>query len=124
MQEKLISQPRRGLNGQDFIRMLVKRRWAVLAVFVIVAGTVAFQTLTEVPIYQATVQILIERQTPRILEQPGSTQYDYPGEEYYLTQYKLLESRALAKKVVDKLNLKKQPQYAAMFNFSPPTPTR
>ena len=119
MQEKLISQPRRGLSVQDFIRMLVKRRWAVLAVFVIVAGTVAFQTLTEVPIYRATVQILIERQTPRILEQPGSPQYDYSGEEYYLTQYKLLESRALAKKVVDKLNLKKQPQYAAMFNFSP-----
>lgn len=121
MEEKITPPHRRGLSTKDFTRMLVKRRWAIMAVFVIVAGTVAFQTLTEVPIYRATVQILIERQTPRILEQPGSASYEnaYFGEEYYQTQYKLLESRALAKKVVDRLKLKTHPQYAAMFNFSP-----
>lgn len=121
MEEKIIPHRTQALSKQDLIRMLVKRRWAVLAVFIIVAGTVAFQTLTEVPIYRATVQILIERQTPRILQEPGSGQADveYMGEEFYQTQYKLLESRALAKKVVDKLNLKKNPQYAAMFKFSP-----
>ena len=72
-----------------------------------------------VPIYQATVQILIERQIPRILQEPGSEASESFGDEFYLTQYKLLEGRSLVKKVVDKLNLKKNPQYAAMFNFSP-----
>ena len=119
MEEKIISPHHQALSKQDFMRMLVKRRWAVLAVFIIVAGTVAFQTLTAVPIYQATVKILIERQTPRILQEPGSESSESFGDEFYQTQYKLLESRTLARKVVDKLNLKKNPQYAAMFNFSP-----
>ncbi|MGO9176544.1 MAG: GumC family protein [Desulfobaccales bacterium] len=119
MEEKIIPHHHQALSKQDFMRMMVKRRWAVLAVFIIVAGTVTFQTLTMVPIYQATVQILIERQIPRILQEPGSEASESFGDEFYLTQYKLLEGRSLVKKVVDKLNLKKNPQYAAMFNFSP-----
>ena len=111
--------PHRGRSIQDYIRILLKRRWAILSVFIIVLGTVAFNTFTEVPIYRATVQILIERQTPRILEQ-GSAPYDSYSDEFYQTQYKLLESRALAKKLVDKMHLQKHPYFAGIFKSLPP----
>jgi polysaccharide biosynthesis transport protein len=105
----------------DYLRILLKRRWAILAVFICVVAITAIKTFTAVPIYKATVQILIERQTPRVLlDQQNSAPYDYNSEEFYQTQYKLLESRALAKKVVDKLQLKNNPAYAAIFQKLPP----
>jgi uncharacterized protein involved in exopolysaccharide biosynthesis len=64
------------------------------------------------------VQILIERQSPRVLD--SQTQpYDYSGEEFYQTQYKLLESRALARKAADKMNLKSRPPFAQQFATLP-----
>jgi succinoglycan biosynthesis transport protein ExoP len=108
--------PHRGRSIQDYFWVLVKRRWTVLVVFFIVLGIGAFNTFSQTPIYKATVQLLIERYAPRYLEQPGGAgPFDYYSEEFYQTQYKLLESRALAKKLVDKLELKNHPNYAPLF---------
>jgi polysaccharide biosynthesis transport protein len=113
----------RSRTWQDYLRILVRRRWAILLVFSVIVATVALQTYTATPIYQATLQMLIERQAPRLLDQQGTGgQYDYSGEEFYQTQYKLLESRALAKKVADKLNLKTNPHYAYIFQNLPSNP--
>ena len=43
----------------DYLRILVKRRWAALAVFVLVVSTTALYSFTTTPLYQATVQILV-----------------------------------------------------------------
>ena len=104
----------------DYPGILLKRRWAFLAVFIGIVATIAFYSFTATPIYKATVQLLIERQTPRLLEQqPGSYEYSSNNEEFYQTQYKLLESRALGKIVADKLQLKNNPVYAAIFQRLP-----
>jgi succinoglycan biosynthesis transport protein ExoP len=114
MEKKVTSQ--KGRTVQEDLRIIWKRRWAALAVFSIVVISSALHTFTAVPIYRATVQILIERQTPRLLDQrEASPGYDYYGEEFYQTQYKLLEGRALAKKVADKLKLREHPYFTAIF---------
>ncbi len=107
----------------DDLRIIWKRRWSVLAVFVILVGIVALYSFTVVPIYKATVQILIERQVPRLLGDQREVQpvYDFYGEEFYQTQYKLLEGQALAKKVAEKLKLKKHEYYAGIFRNLPPS---
>ncbi|MFZ2087858.1 MAG: polysaccharide biosynthesis tyrosine autokinase [Desulfobaccales bacterium] len=105
----------RSPSFHDYLRLLVKRRWTILAVFLAVVVWTALQTFTATPIYQATIQMLIERHQPRVLETQAPSAYDYYNEEFYQTQYKLLESRALAKKVADKLNLRSRPPYAQMF---------
>ncbi|MFZ0051908.1 MAG: polysaccharide biosynthesis tyrosine autokinase, partial [Desulfobaccales bacterium] len=103
----------------DYLGILLRRRWAFLAVFIGIVATSAIYSFTATPFYKATVQLLIERQAPRLLEQePGRSEYSY-NEEFYQTQYKLLESRALAKKVVDKLQLKNNPVYAGIFQKLP-----
>ncbi len=104
----------------DYLRILMKRRWMMLCVFVAVVALAALKTFTATPIYQATVQILIERQAPNYLNQSGA-QYDYYfNDEFYQTQYKLLESQALVKKVVEKLRLQDNPRYAPIFRDLPP----
>jgi len=107
----------RGRTILDYLGIVMKRRWTILIVFVAVVSLVALWTFTTTPLYQATVQLLIERQPPRLLEnqQISSDSFDRSGEQFYKTQYKLLESRALAKKVAEKLDLRDRPPYSQMF---------
>lgn len=112
----------RGKTIHDYLRILVKRRWTILAVFSLVVALTALKTFTTVPIYKADVQLLIERNQPRLLEGQTQSPYDYYGEEFYQTQYKLLESHALAKKVADKLQLRNRPPFAEMTKELPPNP--
>jgi capsular exopolysaccharide synthesis family protein len=107
-------------SPHDYLGILLKRRWAFLAVFIGIVATSAFYSFTATPIYKSTVQLIIERQAPRLLEQQPGSNYDSSfNEEFYQTQYKLLESRALAKIVADKLQLKNNRVYAAIFQKLP-----
>ncbi len=115
MVEEVTAVRHRVFSVHDYLRILVKRRWTVLAVFLTALALAALQTFTATPVYQATVQILIERQPPRVLETQTQPYEVYGNEEFYQTQYKLLESRALARKAADKINLKSRPPYARQF---------
>ena len=57
----------RGRTILDYLGIVMKRRWTILVVFVAVVSLVALWTLTTTPLYQASVQLLIERQPPRLL---------------------------------------------------------
>ncbi len=107
--------PRRSL--QDYIYILMKRRWLVLTVFLAIVVTAVLYSFTATPIYKANTQLLIERDTPRVLDvrdiMPAS------GEEFYQTQYKLLESRALARRVMEKLQLKENDRFSPIFDQLP-----
>jgi uncharacterized protein involved in exopolysaccharide biosynthesis len=107
-------------NSHDFYDFN-KRRWMILLVFVCVFTVGALRTFNETPIYRATVQLLIERQAPRILGQPDGLSSEYSfSEEFYQTHYKLLEGKPLARKVVQKLDLKNNPYYSSIFQSLPP----
>lgn len=97
----------------DYLRILFKRRWAALMVFMVIVATIALYSFLATPIYKATTQILVERQMPRLLEsREGSYSSDGLNQEFYQTQYKLLASRALAEKVATKLDLYDNPKFA------------
>jgi succinoglycan biosynthesis transport protein ExoP len=110
-----------GRTIHDYLRIVLRRSWTILAVFVAVVTLAALKTFTATPMYRATVQLLIERNPPRLLESQGAqpNYYDYSGEQFYETQYKMLGSRALAKKVAEKLNLRNRQPYAQMFSGLP-----
>lgn len=111
--EEAAAQAPVSFSFQDYPAILLKRRWTVLWVFCSLVGAVTLYCFSATPIYQATTQILVERQQPRVLEtRVGPAAENYPGEEFYQTQYKLLESPVLVKKVIEKLNLKAHPAYS------------
>src|SRR5208337_3679455 len=104
----------------DYLGIVLKRHWAFLAVFIGIVAMCTIYSFTATPFYKATVQLLIERQAPGLLQhEPGTAEYAVVNEEFYQTQYQLLEGRALAKKVVDQLQLKNNPVYAAIFKDLP-----
>src|SRR5258708_37405942 len=82
-----------------FWNILAKWRWPITAVAALglAAGVVA--TMITTPIYQATTTIQID-QEPAKVQAVGQQSYSYEDpEKYYLTQYELLKSRALAERV-------------------------
>lgn len=95
----------------DYLRVLYRRRWTAALALLVVFGYGAFSSLRKTPIYEATAQILIEKEARRatslnsVLDQADS----YYDDDFYQTQYRVLQSRALAWRAAQKLGLKAQP---------------
>jgi capsular exopolysaccharide synthesis family protein len=78
-----------------------------VAVSLLVAVLINYTTR---PVYQATTQILIDRDTPDVLPNKELVDLVEGGITYYQTQYQLLRSRALAERTVERLDLQKNPE--------------
>ena len=79
-----------------------------MSVFLIVVINGTAQTFTETPRYRAHARILLEARTPNVVafeEVIDDPQYY----EYYETQLRLLESRALARRTLESLGLWEHP---------------
>ena len=85
-------------------RILVKRRWLILAVLASVVALSLLLTLMATPMYRATAVMQIENEHQQIV-QGGLESYPSWDPEFLETQYQLLQSRALAERVADDLDL-------------------
>lgn len=96
---------------RDYFRILLKRRWIIITIFTLVVTAVAVNTFTAVPIFQATARILIEKENPNLMSIEEVMAVDATGTDYYQTQYKILESRSLAREVIRRLNLENSAEF-------------
>ena len=87
----------------DYARIVVKRRRIALTAFALVALTAAVYTLTATPIYQGRVQLLIEAEDQNVVNFQQVVDEAQSRQDYYQTQYRLLQSRSVAKKTLDDL---------------------
>ena len=104
-------QPREEAPLWEYVHVILRRRHLFLAVFLGVTALAAIRSLLTRPVYEASVQILIERDTPSVLSFKEVALVDAARDDYYQTQYKLLQSRALVRRVIDDLNLLQDPEY-------------
>jgi len=88
-------------------RVLLKHRYAIVAVvaaFLVIGAAVTIMTQ---PIYSASATMQLDREAARVLNtqtvETGESMI--AGEEFFQTQYGLLKSRSLAIRVVDSLGL-------------------
>jgi capsular exopolysaccharide synthesis family protein len=96
------------VNLLDYWRVLVKRRWTILAFTFAVVVITAIATWKAHPIYRATIKIQIDPEQQNVLpfkdsQEIGSTYAQ--SQEYLQTQFKILESKTLAERVIRVLNL-------------------
>ncbi len=106
----LISQPvAPAKHLSDYLRVLHKRRWLASAAFLAVFVFGAISTVKQTPMYEARTQIMIEKEARRAtsLDTVLDDQPDYYSDDFYPTQLRILQSRKLAGRVVEKLG---QPQ--------------
>ncbi|MDA8125841.1 MAG: polysaccharide biosynthesis tyrosine autokinase [Deltaproteobacteria bacterium] len=101
------------LHLLDYWRTIVKRRLLILTCLLTVLTAAVIYLFTAVPVYRGTTQILIERANPNILSAQEMFAIDPSGQDFYQTQYKVLESRAIARDVIGRLRLESNPEYKA-----------
>lgn len=110
------------VNLFDYWRILVKRRWTVLAVLAMVLVIGLVKTLLTTPIYRAGAVLQIENDTMQVVQVEGINQgtgmSDY-GASFLQTQLQLLKSRALAQRVVSQLGIADS---GDMARLQPPSP--
>jgi len=77
----------------------------VIVFFLLVVGLVTFVSFRATRIYKATAQIIIEQQLSPITPIAGVSPNEPGKQDYYQTQFNLLQSRSLACKVIKSLEL-------------------
>jgi uncharacterized protein involved in exopolysaccharide biosynthesis len=106
--------PERTSPLHAYLRVLRSRWRLVLAVFAVTVVSAAVFTVRQTPVYQATATVLIEPEPPRVVNIPDVTNDTAASQEYYSTQYKVLESRPVVEPVIQQLNLKQRIPYLAV----------
>lgn len=104
------SSPDEGWLLEQWNVLVARRRIVGLMLLVCVAGSAVVSSLTR-PVYQATTRLLIERDNPKVLTFKDVTEVDSGRDDYYQTQYKLLQSRLLARGVVESSRLLASPEF-------------
>ncbi len=99
-------------------RQMCKRPWLILALVVVSLILGGLKVAKTRPVYQATSKLLIEQNNPRVnpfeeLATSGKSAADSQ------TQYQILRSRVLARRVIAKLKLRNHPEFAPQFPQQP-----
>ncbi|HKB07168.1 MAG TPA: polysaccharide biosynthesis tyrosine autokinase [Candidatus Polarisedimenticolia bacterium] len=108
---------KRDVHLLDYWRTVVRGRWTVLSIFVVVVTLVAIGTFTQKPIYRARATVEITPQARKVapvadVSELGSGNYGWFAEErYFNTQYEIIKSRDVAQRVFDKLDLYNHPLF-------------
>jgi capsular exopolysaccharide synthesis family protein len=93
------------IDIRHYLRVVLKRKWTIIAVFVILVLTVAINDFTKVPIYEASARMIIEKSNPNVVSIQEVMAIDSWDPDYKETQYKIIQSRSVARSVIKKLNL-------------------
>lgn len=104
-------QEEKEVHLRDYWKVIQKRRWIVIAFFLIVLIATAVGTLTMKPIYRGTATIQINKENPQIVDFKEIFAVNTMDTDYYQTQYKILESRTLARRVIQTLKLSEHPEF-------------
>ena len=99
------------INFAEYLRVLSFYKWAILGFAFIVSLLATLVVFSLTPIYKATTTVLIESEEENIVS--IEEVYGIPGanDEYFETQNRILQSRNLSEKVIDRLNIPEHIDY-------------
>src|SRR5207253_2801655 len=87
----------------DYVKVVYKRRWTAITAFLVVFVGVVVYTFTATPVFEAKAQILIEKENSNVVSFKEAIEQNQIADDYYQTQYKILQSRALARRTIESL---------------------
>jgi len=90
--------------------VLVRHRWTVLTFLVVTVIVTTIWSFTTRPLFTATATLRIEKEEPRVLKFEEVVKAD-PQQDYYQTQFKILQSRTLASRVIGVLGLDQHSEF-------------
>jgi polysaccharide biosynthesis transport protein len=96
---------------RDYLFVVLKRKWLILSLCLVVTSLVAVQMFRQPSIYEAEATIRIEQRTTNVLQTKDFVLNAQPDANFWGTQIKLLQSPALARQVALSLDLQHNPNF-------------
>ncbi len=109
-----------GLDPKLVLRVILRRKWLILLVFVSVVSAVTLYTTRQPKVYAAQISIIMDAKEPRFLDSQiqdvnADTYSNYwANKEAVETQFKVMQSRAVAQRVVEKLGLNRDAAFLGL----------
>jgi len=103
-----------GPHLRDYWRVILKRKGVIAAFFIILVSIVTIASFVMRPVFRATTTVKIEKENPNVLSFEEVMAINADMSDFYGTQYKIIQSRAVARKVIDKLDLARNPEYSKL----------
>jgi len=110
-----------GISLRELGLIFLKRKWIVISTVLAVLAVATLVSFMIIPTYIAVGQILIERE-PNILSFEDAFQIEPFNDDYYQTQFRLLQSRALAAATIDRARLIENEAFVASVTESQKLP--
>ncbi len=97
----------------EYIRVLMKRKWTILACLIAIFSLVAIASLKMTPVYEASGSIAINKPDSGLVNFNNSPTFnvDYYDPTEMETEVKILQSDLLALQVVKELGLDRRPEF-------------
>jgi polysaccharide biosynthesis transport protein len=108
-----ILEPHKAPDFRAYARILRKRLSTVLIVFFILFSVVLMATLKQKPVYRAQVLLEIQKENPDIPTIQELYELDSVSDAYLRSQYTILGSESLARRVINQLGLDKLREFNA-----------
>src|SRR5215216_4587641 len=96
---------------RDYLFVVLKRKWLILSLCLVVTSLVAIQMFRQPSIYEAEATIRIEQRPKNVLQTKDFVLNGQPDANFWGTQIKLLQSPALARQVALSLDLQNNPAF-------------
>ena len=100
-----IAEAEEGPDLRAYWRIIQKRRWTILSILLVTFTSVLIVTIKEKPVYRANALLEIEKENPNIPTVQELFQLEDVSDNYLETQYKVLQSDTLARRVIEELHL-------------------
>ena len=96
------------IDLKEYWEILVRRRWTIILSAMLAVVLAVIATFNATPIYRSTLLMQIDRQANQVVDygnvMPEERSF-FASQDFYTTQYELLKSRSLGRRVIDQLGL-------------------
>src|SRR6267143_1608761 len=98
---------------REYLFVILKRKWLILSILLVVTSLVTIQVYRETSIYEGTTTIRIEPKQQNVLQSSSSQiVINAPTDpNFWGTQFKLLQNPSLARQVILTLDLQHNPNF-------------
>jgi len=103
---------------RQYWSVISRNKWAILGLSGAASLLAALVVFAMTPIYQASVTVLIESQQANVVSIEEVYGLDTRNQQYYKTQFEILNSRPLVEDVINTLQLPKHAEYSVVENNS------
>jgi capsular exopolysaccharide synthesis family protein len=100
-----------GPDLRGYWRTIQKRRWTVLSIVLVTFTITSIVTWKQKPVYRADSLIEIQKENANIPTVQELFQLENVSDNYLETQYKVLQSETLARRVVEQLHLERDSEF-------------